>query len=71
MQVKFHHFPGIEHDLERCGCLHAALHWFVCHYVHKLRWQPDSDTFEVDMMTWLATFTPKTMKFSDIRYQDT
>ncbi|CAA7020328.1 unnamed protein product [Microthlaspi erraticum] len=49
----------------------AALHWFVSPYVHKLRWQPGSDTFEVEMMTWLATFTPKTLKFSDIRYPDT
>ncbi|CAH8264856.1 unnamed protein product [Arabidopsis lyrata] len=49
----------------------AALHWFVTPYVHKLRWQPGSDTFEVEMMTWLATFTPKTLKFSDIRYPDT
>ncbi|KAF2611039.1 hypothetical protein F2Q70_00008396 [Brassica cretica] len=49
----------------------AALHWFVSPYVHKLRWQPGSDTFEVEMMTWLATFAPKTLKFSDIRYPDT
>ncbi|KAF8108970.1 hypothetical protein N665_0104s0277 [Sinapis alba] len=49
----------------------AALHWFVSPYVHKLRWQPGSDTFEVEMMTWLATFTPKTLRFSDIRYPDT
>ncbi|KAL1333462.1 hypothetical protein HN51_062282 [Arachis hypogaea] len=44
-----------------------ALHWFVSPYVHKLRWQPGSDSFEVDMMTWLATYTPKTIKFADIR----
>ncbi|XP_009141521.1 uncharacterized protein LOC103865483 isoform X1 [Brassica rapa] len=49
----------------------AALHWFVSPYVHKLRWQPGSDTFEVEMMTWLATFAPKMLKFSDIRYPDT
>ncbi|KAJ4903681.1 Uncharacterized protein Rs2_17632 [Raphanus sativus] len=49
----------------------AALHWFVSPYVHKLRWQPGSDTFEVEMMTWLATFAPKTLKFSDVRYPDT
>ncbi|KAJ0262127.1 hypothetical protein HA466_0051140 [Hirschfeldia incana] len=49
----------------------AALHWFVSPYVHKLRWQPGSETFEVEMMTWLATFAPKTLKFSDVRYPDT
>ncbi|PWA78113.1 hypothetical protein CTI12_AA215720 [Artemisia annua] len=48
-----------------------ALHWFVSPYIHKLRWQPGSDTFEVDMMTWLATFVPKTIKFSDIRLPET
>ncbi|KAL4556797.1 hypothetical protein LXL04_034959 [Taraxacum kok-saghyz] len=48
-----------------------ALHWFVSPYVHKLRWQPGSDTFEVDMMTWLATFVTKTIKFSDIRLPQT
>nr|XP_043617152.1 uncharacterized protein LOC122588990 [Erigeron canadensis] len=48
-----------------------ALHWFVSPYIHKLRWQPGSDTFEVDMMTWLATFAPKTIKFSDIRLPET
>ncbi|GAV73486.1 DUF1301 domain-containing protein [Cephalotus follicularis] len=48
-----------------------ALHWFVSPYIHKLRWQPGSDSFEVDMMSWLATFTPKTIKFADIRYADT
>lgn len=45
----------------------AALHWFVSPYVHKLRWKPGSDTFEVEKMTWLATYTPKTIKFADIR----
>lgn len=49
----------------------GALHWFVSPYVHKLRWQPGSDTFEVEMMTWLATYTPKTLKFSDIRIAET
>ncbi|XP_056861989.1 uncharacterized protein LOC130509816 [Raphanus sativus] len=49
----------------------AALHWFVSPYVHRLRWVPGSDTFEVEMMTWLATFAPKTLKFSDVRYPDT
>ncbi|KAI3751447.1 hypothetical protein L2E82_22533 [Cichorium intybus] len=48
-----------------------ALHWFVSPYIHKLRWQPGSDTFEVDMMTWLATFVTKTIKFSDIRLPQT
>ncbi|XP_071712073.1 uncharacterized protein [Rutidosis leptorrhynchoides] len=48
-----------------------ALHWFVSPYIHKLRWQPGSDTFEVDMMTWLATFVTKTIKFSDIRLPET
>ncbi|KAG4943862.1 hypothetical protein JHK85_048508 [Glycine max] len=45
----------------------AALHWFVSPYVHKLRWQPGSDSFEVEMLSWLATYIPKTIKFSDIR----
>ncbi|XP_050208713.1 uncharacterized protein LOC126659463 [Mercurialis annua] len=49
----------------------AALHWFVSPYIHKLRWQPGSDSFEVEMMTWLGTFTPKTIKFSDIRPAET
>ncbi|CAH1443755.1 unnamed protein product [Lactuca virosa] len=48
-----------------------ALHWFVSPYIHKLRWQPGSDTFEVDMMTWLASFVTKTIKFSDIRIAET
>ncbi|KAJ8747258.1 hypothetical protein K2173_014404 [Erythroxylum novogranatense] len=45
----------------------AALHWFVSPYIHKLKWQPGSDSFEVEMMSWLATYIPKTIKFSDIR----
>ncbi|CAM8898688.1 hypothetical protein QQ045_005136 [Rhodiola kirilowii] len=49
----------------------GLLHWFVSPYVHKLRWQPGSDTFDVEMMTWLATYTPKTLKFSDIRIAET
>ncbi|KAJ9545426.1 hypothetical protein OSB04_025133 [Centaurea solstitialis] len=49
----------------------AALHWFVSPYIHRLRWRPGSDTFEVDMMTWLASFVPKTIKFSDIKVADT
>ncbi|KAL2539769.1 hypothetical protein Adt_00747 [Abeliophyllum distichum] len=49
----------------------AALHWFVSPYVHKLRWKPGSDSFEVEMMTWLATYVPKTIKFADIRHPET
>ncbi|KAI3470462.1 hypothetical protein Pfo_027125 [Paulownia fortunei] len=49
----------------------AALHWFVSPYVHKLRWQPGSDSFEVEMMSWLATYLPKTIKFADIRPPET
>ncbi|OVA09903.1 Protein of unknown function DUF1301 [Macleaya cordata] len=49
----------------------GALHWFVSPYIHKLRWHPGSDSFEVDMMTWLATFVTKTIKFSDIRPAET
>ncbi|XP_047966132.1 uncharacterized protein LOC125210632 [Salvia hispanica] len=45
----------------------AALHWFVSPYIHTLRWQPGSDTFEVEMMSWLARLVPKTIKFEDIR----
>ncbi|KAG0498916.1 hypothetical protein HPP92_003607 [Vanilla planifolia] len=45
----------------------AALHWFVGPYIHKLRWQPGSDSFEVEMMSWLATYLPRTIKFSDVR----
>lgn len=49
----------------------AALHWFVSPYIHKLRWQPGSDTFEVEMMSWLATYIPRTIKFADIRPPET
>ncbi|XP_027347360.1 uncharacterized protein LOC113858804 [Abrus precatorius] len=49
----------------------AALHWFVSPYIHKLRWQPGSDSFEVEMMSWLATYTSKTIKFADIRNPET
>ncbi|XP_042476526.1 uncharacterized protein LOC122058111 isoform X2 [Macadamia integrifolia] len=49
----------------------GALHWFVSPYVHKLRWQPGSDSFEVEMMTWLATFVSKTIKFADIKLPET
>ncbi|CAK9152230.1 unnamed protein product [Ilex paraguariensis] len=49
----------------------AALHWFVSPYIHKLRWQPGSDSFEVEMLSWLATYIPKTIKFADIRPPET
>lgn len=49
----------------------AALHWFVSPYVHKLRWQPGSDSFEVEMLSWLATHIPRTIKFADIRPPET
>ncbi|XP_057784604.1 uncharacterized protein LOC131001962 isoform X2 [Salvia miltiorrhiza] len=49
----------------------GALHWFVSPYVHKLRWQPGSDSFEVDMMSWLGTYITKTIMFADIRPPDT
>ncbi|XP_021744317.1 uncharacterized protein LOC110710341 isoform X1 [Chenopodium quinoa] len=49
----------------------AVLHWFVSPYIHKIRWQPGSDTFEAEMMSWLATPITKTIKFSDIRVAET
>ncbi|XP_059317457.1 uncharacterized protein LOC132068017 [Lycium ferocissimum] len=49
----------------------GALHWFVSPYIHKLRWKPGSDSFEVEMMSWLATFIPKTIKFADIKPAET
>lgn len=49
----------------------AALHWFVSPYIHKLQWEPGSDSMEVEMMSWLATPIPKTIKFSDIRPPET
>ncbi|GAB4836489.1 hypothetical protein Ancab_001401 [Ancistrocladus abbreviatus] len=49
----------------------AALHWFVSPYIHKLRWEPGSDSFEVEMMSWLATYIPRTIKFADIRPPET
>ncbi|XP_028107820.1 uncharacterized protein LOC114306738 [Camellia sinensis] len=57
----------------------AALHWFVSPYVHKLRGKLGSDSFEVEMMSWLAMFIPKektllipkTIKFADIRLPKT
>ncbi|KAL5569266.1 hypothetical protein UlMin_025841 [Ulmus minor] len=49
----------------------AILHWFVSPYIHKLRWKPGSDEFEVEMLSWLATSIPKTIKFADIRLPET
>lgn len=49
----------------------GALHWFVSPYVHKLRWQPGSDSFDVEMLSWLATHIPKTIKFADIKPPET
>ncbi|KAF3433900.1 hypothetical protein FNV43_RR25003 [Rhamnella rubrinervis] len=49
----------------------AALHWFVSPYIHKLRWKPGSDNFEVEMLSWLATHIPRTIKFADIRPPET
>lgn len=49
----------------------AALHWFVSPYVHRLRWQPGSDSFDVEMMSWLATLVPRKIKFADIRPAET
>ncbi|XVF83279.1 hypothetical protein PTKIN_Ptkin16aG0473800 [Pterospermum kingtungense] len=49
----------------------AALHWFVSPYIHKIRWQPGSDSFEVEMMSWMATYVPRTIKFADIRPPET
>ncbi|CAI0442829.1 unnamed protein product [Linum tenue] len=49
----------------------AALHWFVSPYIHRLRWQPGSDSFEVDKMSWLATFAKETIRFADIRVAET
>ncbi|CAN1257965.1 hypothetical protein LINPERPRIM_LOCUS9753 [Linum perenne] len=49
----------------------AALHWFVSPYIHKLRWQPGSDSFEAEQMSWLGTYVPETIKFADIRPAET
>lgn len=49
----------------------AALHWFVSPYVHKLKWKPGSDSFEVEVLSWLATYLPRTIQFSDIKFPDT
>ncbi|CAO2826228.1 unnamed protein product [Amaranthus hypochondriacus] len=49
----------------------AALHWFASPYIHKIWWQPGSDTFEAEMMSWLATPLKKTIRFADIRDPET
>lgn len=49
----------------------AALHWFVSPYIHKLKWQPGSPTIEVEMMSWLATPLPRTIRFADVKAPDT
>ncbi|KAK4761737.1 hypothetical protein SAY87_029621 [Trapa incisa] len=49
----------------------AALHWFVSPYIHKLKWKPGSDSFDVEMLSWMATYLPRTLKFSDIRLPET
>lgn len=49
----------------------AVLHWFVSPYIHKIRWQPGSDSFEAEMMSWLATPITKIIRFADIRPAET
>ncbi|GAB2286774.1 hypothetical protein Dimus_021169 [Dionaea muscipula] len=49
----------------------AALHWFISPYIHKIWWQPGSDSFKVEMMSWLATYMSRTIKFADIRPPET
>ncbi|CAN6302740.1 unnamed protein product [Urochloa humidicola] len=49
----------------------AALHWFVSPYIHKLRWRPGSDSFEAEIMSWLATPLKRTIKFADVRPPET
>ncbi|CAM0878263.1 unnamed protein product [Alopecurus aequalis] len=49
----------------------GALHWFVSPYIHKLRWRQGSDSFEAEIMSWLATPLKKTIKFADIRPAET
>uniref|UniRef100_A0A0E0GWP7 Uncharacterized protein n=1 Tax=Oryza nivara TaxID=4536 RepID=A0A0E0GWP7_ORYNI len=49
----------------------AALHWFVSPYIHKLRWRPGSDSFEAEIMSWLATPLTRTIKFADVRPPET
>ncbi|XVE99358.1 hypothetical protein REPUB_Repub03eG0191300 [Reevesia pubescens] len=48
----------------------AVLHWFVSPYIHKIWWKPVSDSFEVEMMSWLATYIPRTIKFADQSCRD-
>ncbi|XP_047073002.1 uncharacterized protein LOC124682351 [Lolium rigidum] len=49
----------------------GALHWFVSPYIHKLRWRQGSDSFDAEIMSWLATPLKKTIKFADIRPAET
>ncbi|CAN0909298.1 Transmembrane protein 70 homolog, mitochondrial [Linum grandiflorum] len=49
----------------------AALHWFVSPYIHKLRWQPGSDSFVAEQMSWMGSYVPETIKFADIRVAET
>ena len=49
----------------------VALHWFVRSYIHMLRWKSGFNTFEVEMMSWLATYIPGTIKFVDIQPPET
>ncbi|KAK1321397.1 hypothetical protein QJS10_CPA03g01282 [Acorus calamus] len=49
----------------------VALHWFVSPYIHKLRWKPGSESFEVEMMSWMTTPTRRTIRFADIRPAET
>ncbi|KAG8061831.1 hypothetical protein GUJ93_ZPchr0003g17676 [Zizania palustris] len=49
----------------------AALHWFVSPYIHNLRWRPGSDSFEAEMITWLATPLRRTIKFADVKPAET
>ena len=44
----------------------GALHWFVSPYVHRLKWRPGADNVEVEMMTWMATSTWKSVRFADV-----
>ncbi|XP_075106799.1 uncharacterized protein LOC107824921 [Nicotiana tabacum] len=41
-------------------------HWTRSPYIHKLRWKPGSDSFDVEMISWRASYIPKTIKFADI-----
>lgn len=49
----------------------GVLHWFVSPYIHKIKWRPGSDSFEVEMLSWLATHIPRTIRFADIRPAET